>query len=173
MNAKYREHLLSVLLLATLLLQGCAPGMPIGANEILPLTSQQLTTGVYAVFSGQQPIAWMFRHTSGLRILMWPGATNGATTLINVACIETCPNGWEHFVVSNGFTMTGVRASDFAAYLKQSGWQQMAPVLASVAAKGQSVSQWMSLMSQSLTGFFLIIPITPDTLPAEALEVRG
>jgi hypothetical protein len=157
-----------MILIWTLILSGCAPGMPIGANEVLPLTSQQLTTGVYSVFSGAQPIAWMFQHASGLRILVWPGATNGAQTLINVACIEQCPTGWEHFVVSNGFAMTGQRASDFVAYLKSSGWQQLPPVLASVAAKGQTVADWMSMVSQSLSGFFIVVPVTPGMMPTES-----
>jgi hypothetical protein len=174
MTARNKIEMLWMWLVAlSVALAGCSSGMPIGPNEVLPLSQQQLTTGVYSVFSGAQKTAWMFQHSSGLRILLWPGATTEAQTLINVACIETCPSGWEHFVINNGFAMTGQRASEFAAYLKQSGWQQMAPVLASVASKGQSVTEWMQLMSQSLSGFLIVLPVAPGTMPDEAWEVQS
>lgn len=166
MNAsKRREIVLMWAVAITLLLQGCA-GMPIGNTELLPMTQQQVVTGVYSVLSGEQPIAFVFQHTSGLRILLWPGATNGDTTLWNMVCIRMCQPGWWH-TVGDGLSMTGVRASAFADYLQAGGWQRLTPVVASVAAKGQSVNQWLNVVANSLSGFLIVLPVAP--IPAEAI----
>jgi len=164
MNSKVREHLLEILLVFTLF--GCS-GIPMPASGYQPMTQSQIVAGVYAVFSGQQPIAWLFNAPgSNLRILFWPGATNGAEQLINMVCIQQCGPGWER--IGAGYAMTGQRASDFAAYLKAGGWQQLSPTLVSVAARGQSVSQWLGEMSGVLSGFFIVVPIIPAMLPEGA-----
>jgi hypothetical protein len=141
-------------------------GIPVGPNELLPMTQTQVVTGVYSVLSGEQPISFVFQHASGLRILLWPGATNGETTLWNLVCIRMCNPGWWR-TVGDGMSMTGARASAFADYLQAGGWQRLTPVVASVAAKGQSVSQWMDLVANSLSGFFIVIPVIPAMIPEE------
>jgi hypothetical protein len=166
MNTKVREHLLSIALLFTLL-NSCS-GMPIGDAEILPMSSQQVVSGVYEVFSGQQKISFMFQHTSGLRIIFWPGASNGSQVLWNIVCLEQCPPNWEHFVVSNGFSATWQRASEFAAYLRAGGWHQVP--LAAASAGYSSVKSWLDLMASSLTGFFIVVPVI---MPVQPTEIRS
>jgi hypothetical protein len=132
-----RYKVCEMILIWALLLGGCAPGMPIGSAELLPLSQQQVVTGAYRIYTGQQPIYWEFVNASGLRILFWPGATTGRETLINMICLESCAAGWERIV--SGYAMTATRASGFAAHLRNSPfWQEVtaaAPVAVSWAAR--------------------------------------
>jgi hypothetical protein len=157
----------ATLILLVFNLSGCA-GMPMPTSGFQPLTQQQLVTGVYSALSGSQPVAFLFQHSSGLRIVMWPGATTDAETLINVACIDNCIPGWEHYVVSNGFAMTGKRASEFAAYLRAGGWHQVP--LAAASAGYSSVKSWLDLMASNLTGFFIVVPVI---MPVQPTEIRS
>lgn len=149
-------------------LMSCASGMPIGPQEILPMTQQQVVTGVASVFNGSQPIAFMFERASGLRVLFWPGATDGATTLWNFVCLQNCAPGWQS--IGNGFAMTGARASEFAQYLQDGGWQQVAPVTAGVTAEGMTLHQWLQFAGSTLTGFMIVIPA--GIVPPQPTEVR-
>lgn len=93
MNTKFREHLLILLLIFTFL-NGCS-SIPMPASGYQPMTQAQIVSGVYAVFTGQQSIAWLYQApASNLRILFWPGATAEGEQLINMVCLESCAPGW-------------------------------------------------------------------------------
>jgi hypothetical protein len=159
----------AILILIVFNLFGCA-GIPISAAGYQPMTQSQIVTGVYAVFSGQQPISWLFSAPgSDLRVLFWPGATNSGETLINMVCLQSCAPGWER--IGAGFAMTGQRASQFAEYLKAGGWQQIAPVAASVAPKGLTFWQWMQVARNTMTGMIMIFPA--GVVPVEPTEAKS
>lgn len=140
-----------------LLLQSCA-GMPIGNNELLPMTQQQVVTGVVNVFTGNQSIYFSFQHTSGLRILLWPGANDGNTVLWNMVCIEQCGPGWQR--VGAGLAMSYQRASSFAQYLKSADWKEITPALAGIPV-------WIQENSNILSGFFVVFPVIPSLIPEQ------
>jgi hypothetical protein len=165
-----RYKVCEMILIWALIPSGCA-GMPVGANEILPMTQQQIATGVYNIANGGQPIYFVLRHTSGLRVLLWPGAQSNGQTLWNAVCVQVCQAGWQNQViaVSKGFSMTGKRASEFAAYLRAGGWHQVP--IAAASAGYSSVKSWLDLMASSLTGFFLVIPA--GVVPPQATEAKS
>ncbi len=164
MNSKVREHLLSVTLLLTLLLGGCAPaGTPILDGQVLELGIGATARGLGLALSGT-PGTHMI--TDGeLLFAIWPQGDIWGGACIN--CGVADPLGqWRYLTGGRGMAMTAKTTSEMVRYLvEEHGWTA---IPAAVARTMQPYTMVLSQMSTSLTGF-LVIP-AGMMLPPELAE---
>lgn len=161
MNAKYREHLLSIALLLTLLLGGCAPASaPMADGQILELGVQATARGLSAALSGA-PGTHMI--TDGkLVFALWPTGNLWAGACLN--CAVKDPLGqWRYLTGGRGMAMTAQTASEMVRYLiDEHGWTSIPAAAARVA---QPYAAIFAQMSTSLTGF-MVFPV--GVMPVES-----
>lgn len=156
MNNKVREHLLSVMLLLTMLLGGCAPAgiPPIANGQVLALQPGYTLQNLFASLHGASLEAQAFTR-GNLALIVWPGPGN----LWSGACVKlSCQDTLVHFRIyanGNGQAMTAQTMSDLVKTLLAAGWTKVNP-------------------AQLATPGLLTLPVFPLVpMPEEAFKVQG
>jgi len=166
MKAEYR--LMWLLMLCLFFLQGCG-SMPIGANEILPISQQATVTGIYAVQTGAEPLGQIWQNARGLQVVIWPGARDGSQQLWNFAClVGDCRGEMLRYIAGPGKATTGIRMSMFVEYLKQNGWVQVT----GAANVTRVISEAMAVMNGVITGY-MVLPIAPGMMDEPGAAVQN
>lgn len=153
---KIREHLLSVLLLVTLL-TSCS-GAPALDGQVLELGAGATARGLQLALSGSPHTHLL---TDGKLIFaLWPQSGGFGAACLN--CSVPDPVGqFRYLTGGKGMYMNWKTAEDLVNWLiSEHGWTT---IPSAVAAQSQAI---LSGMATSLTGFLFVMPVM--AIPTEA-----
>jgi hypothetical protein len=155
MSNKIREHLLSLILVFTWLLGGCAPGSPaINPGDVLNLQPTTTMVQTYSALQGLNPFARaLVSPDKTTFFLQWPGPglRTWSAVCINVSC-PTWMRGFRMFSGEQGMVMLDQDMSALVNAALAAGWQWIKPI---------------AIVGEKINPTILIFPLVPGMIPAE------